>query len=54
MSPLRENITIIVNSNATRVIGLILGINLPSYQVLPLALMRVNLVSMPPKKGIPR
>ncbi len=53
-SPLSENITTMVNSRATRVIGLILGMNFVSYQVRPLDLMRKKRVSMPPKKGIPR
>ena len=53
-SPFKENMTKIVNSNAIKVIGLILGINFFSYHSLPFNFSIENLVIMPPKKGIPR
>jgi hypothetical protein len=53
-SPLRENITTMVNSSAASVIGLILGMNLLSYHSRPLILRKTKRVSMPPKKGMPR
>ena len=53
-SPLSENITTIVNSSATSVIGLIAGMNRVSYHVLPLALQQHERVSMPARNGMPR
>ena len=55
ISPFSENITTIVNNNAARVIGLILGINIVSYHCRPLALIKAKRVIMPegkPYKGI--
>ena len=53
-SPLSENITTIVKSSETSVIGLMRGINRFSYHSRPLALSSTNRVSIPAKKGIPR
>ena len=53
-SPLSENMTTMVNSRATSVIGLMRGMNFVSYQDLPLSLSMVNRVSRPAIKGIPR
>ena len=43
-----------VKSRAMRVRGEILGMKSLSYQTLPLALIRLNLVIMPARKGMPR
>ena len=53
-SPLRENMTRIVNSRAIRVIGLILGMNREWYHCLSLILIRVKRVITPARKGMPR
>ena len=46
--------TIIVNSSAMRVMGLILGINFSLYHSLPFRFTRKYLVNMPAINGIPR
>ena len=43
-----------VKSRAMRVIGDILGRKSLSYQLFPRARMRLNLVTIPARKGIPR
>ena len=53
-SPLSENITNMVKSNAYRVSGLIAGMNFLLYQSFPLALTKKYLVRNPAIKGIPR
>ena len=46
--------TTMVKSRATRVKGDILGRKSLSYQLFPRAWIRLNLVTIPAKKGIPR
>ena len=53
-SPLIENITTIVNSSATSVIGLMRGMNVPSYQARPRRRTRTARVSIPAMNGMPR
>jgi len=53
-SPFKENITSIVKSRATRVMGLIRGMNFSSYHVRPLVFRPTNLEIIPAMKGIPR
>ena len=53
-SPLRENITTMVNNNAMSVKGLILGTNLVSYHCLLLILISIKRVKNPDINGIPR
>ena len=54
VSPLRLNMTTMVNSSAARVMGLMRGMKADSYQCRPLTRNRTRRVAMPPKKGIPR
>ena len=53
-APFSENITKIVNSKASRVIGLILGIKTCSNQSLLIVRSSTYRVIIPEKKGIPR
>ena len=52
--PSSENITSIVNNNAIKVIGLILGMNFFSYHSLLFNLNKVNRVIIPARNGMPR
>ena len=52
ISPFKENIIMIVNSNAINVSGLILGINTFSYHCLPFNLTSTKRVNIPAIKGI--
>ena len=55
VSPLSENITTMVKSSATSVIGLIRGMNLVLVPVLALrARMSAKRVTMPARNGMPR
>ncbi len=53
-SPLYENITTIVKSRATSVIGLMRGMNVCSYQARPRAATRTRRVRKPAANGTPR
>ena len=53
-SPLRLNMTKMVNSRATSVMGLMRGMNVRSYHSRPLILRAAKRVSMPAKNGMPR
>ncbi len=53
-SPLRLNMTKIVNSRAISVSGLMRGMNFCSYQSRPLVLSPMKRVSMPAMNGMPR
>ena len=53
-SPLSENITTIVNNNAIKVIGEILGINFFSYHSFDFNFNATNRVIIPAINGIPR
>jgi hypothetical protein len=53
-SPFSENMTIIVKSKATKVTGLIFGMNFRSYQSFPFNLIRLNLLIIPARNGMPR
>ena len=44
-SPFRENITIIVNNNAIKVIGLIFGMNTFSYHSRPFVLQKSSVLA---------
>ncbi len=52
--PLRLNITTMVKSRATSVIGEMRGMNSPSYHCLPLARSSTKRVRIPARKGTPR
>ena len=53
-SPFNENITKIVNSNATGVKTETLGINFEKYHSLPFQLRKIRFDIKPAAKGIPR
>ncbi len=54
ISPLRLNMTTMVNNSAIKVRGLMRGMNDSSYQFLPLRLNSEKRVMTPAAKGTPR
>ena len=51
-SPFNENMTTIVNNNAIKVIGEIVGMNFLVYHSSPFAFTNINLLNKPAKKGM--
>ena len=54
LSPLSENITTMVKSSATSVIGLIFGMKRSWYHSLPFARTSTKRVTTPARNGMPR
>ena len=53
-SPFKENITIMVNSNAISVSGEMVGINLLVYQSSPLSFTNIKRDKIPSTNGMPK